>query len=1325
MNNNFLETFEYKVIYICSVDDPKHKDCLKIGDAVVHTDKNIEELTPNSKELNQAARKRIHEWSNTFGVNPDLLYTEIAAKKEGTHYIAFRDYQIQAVLKNSGIDNKKLANSREWFEIDLKTAIAAIKAFKNGYTNLSHTDIDSVEAPLVLRPEQEECVTTIVKHFNKSNRYLINGKMRFGKTIVGHEIIKRCNFEKTLILTHRPVVDEGWYEDFNKVFKGSNWIYGSKKKGNELKILLSKNKNAKKNIIYFASLQDLRGTDIVGGKFDKNDEVFNTEWDCLIIDEAHEGTTTNLGMSVIDAIISKNDNVKLLELSGTPFNILDNYTEENTYTWDYIMEQESKENWDILHPGDSNPYSELPAMKMFTYNLSDIYKNKYITLDDKCFNFKEFFRTYTELEKENNLIPKKFKVGDFVHEQDVNSLLDLLTTDSQESNYPYSNEKNRNLFKHTLWMVPGVKEAKALSKLLKKHKVFGCGLFNIVNVAGNGDEEESRDAALSKVKKAIKASNDDSYTITLSCGRLTTGVTVKEWTAVLMLSGSYNTSASSYMQTIFRVQSPCNINGGFKENCYVFDFAPDRTLKIVTEAVKVSTKAGKTSSNDRNVISKFLNYCPVIAINGSKFVDYSVDKLLQHLKKAYAERVVKHGFDDPKLYNDKLLKLDNVSLELFNELKGIIGTTQATPGVRDFPINEQGLTDGEIEITVKPKRELTEEELEQRRILNERRRQRDNAIKILRGISVRMPLLIYGADVKYDDDITLDKFIELVDKDSWEEFMPNGVTKDVFKKFKKYYDEDIFIASGRHIRTIARSSDSLDPLSRAKMISQLFGYFKNPDKETVLTPWNVVNMHFINNFGGWTFFDKDFKTMVDNPRFIDCGSVTDKLFKNNAVKILEINSKTGLYPLCAACSLYIENTKSLNSDDIGQCKKIWKKIIRENLFIICRTDMAKAITQRTLLGYETEKINAHTFDDIVNMLKNKSKQFEKRIFKFWFRKGTDMKFDAVVGNPPYQQTKGNTKNVDIWQYFVEEGCKISEYSSFIHPARWLVPKKQMKKNHDMILGNHLVKFDLYPNSNQLFGNSVGIDGGVTITFFDKNYKGPVKYYNEGKLIGDYDDSKLFFINKFEEEIFKSFVQKYNKSNIAHRVKGNIGSLGSSEYGYSKSQHLNLLKESNKNMKQPLKIWANSGHGKGSRFSWYYVDGLNINHVPEELLKTSKVMLDKKGHAILSGKGNVINNVPEIVGKNCIASGDVLFVLPEKDEKYHLDLIKSYFMTKTVRFAMTIIQKDLYVRGFENVPDYTNFIDDLNGKLFTDEYFYNKFKFSNELISHIETSVSSK
>lgn len=1085
----FKSAFDYKVIYAFTVNDDIHKGLIKIGDATLHTNTATDSLSPNSRELNQAALARIKDYTNTVGVTPVLLHTELAVKtikgKDGTMQLkAFRDHEVHRVLENSGIKKAKIADStgREWYRIDKETAIEAINSVKKNYANLSNSTANDY-LPIVFRPEQKDAINLTIKQFKKGDRMLWNAKMRFGKTLSALEVIKQCEYKKTIILTHRPVVNDGWYDDFTKIFYGMDYLYGSKANGYTVDDLLKKNKS----FVYFASIQDLRGSEAVGGKFGKNETVFNTIWDCVIVDEAHEGTKTALGDDTIKAIVKEDlQKTKLLALSGTPFNIMDEYDDDSIYTWDYIMEQECKSEWDKQHFGDSNPYDELPELRIYTYELGDILNNSsYITYEDKAFNFHEFFRTWTgDYKLDYAQMPANASIGDFVHEQDIWSFLNLMTKEDENSAYPYSKEEYRELFKHSLWMVPGVREAKALKNLMGKHPVFGSGQFDIVNVAGSDDEESSN--ALNSVRNAIsKAENLDTYTITLSCGKLTTGVTVKEWTAVFMLAGSFSTSAANYLQTIFRVQSPCNKNGMIKETAYVFDFAPDRTLKMVSEAVSVSSKAGKTNDGDKKILGKFLNYCPVISISGSQMKEYKADKLLQQLKKAYADKVVRNGFDDTNLYNDELLKLQDVDLEMFDKLKGIIGKSKAAQKQNDIDVNNQGLTNEEYEeqekLNKKPKKELTDEEKARLEELKKKKKVRNDAISILRGISIRMPLLIYGADIPYDEEITLDRFVENVDDSSWDEFMPTGVTKKLFGEFRKYYDEDVFVAAGRRIRNIAREADTLNPTERAKKIAGLFANFKNPDKETVLTPWRVVNMHMSDTLGGYDFYDEKHEEMIDEPRFVDQGQVTEDTFGNEKTQILEINSKTGLYPLYVAYSIYRTKCRKYKEIDITLevQREVWNDTIQQNVFVICKTPMAKQITQRTLAGYSNIKINAHYFDDLLNAMQNKPQQFIDRVLKpsYWKKEGANkMKFDAIVGNPPYMEMDGGAQASakPIYHHFVSTAKMIQpNYLSFIMPTRWYAGGKGLDDFRDEMLSDtHIEKLfdcispeDIFPNTN--------------------------------------------------------------------------------------------------------------------------------------------------------------------------------------------------------------------------------------------------------------------
>lgn len=1113
-------TYKYKLIYVFSMPYDTHKGLLKIGEATLTTDTKPAYLTPNCRELNQAAIARIKSYTATASVNFKLEYTELAVLQRDGYFHVFNDKDVHKVLMNSGIHKVQPngATGEEWFATSLNIAINAIKAVKEGKSTLSaseKTNAASAMAKIDFREEQEAAIEQTIRAFKKSNEMLWYAKMRFGKTLTALEVVRRSQYRRVIIVTHRPVVSDGWSTDFEKIFypgasahdysfelKTNDSAYTFDEKidlENDLKIRrLDKNGNY---FLYFASIQDLRGSKRVGGKFNKNNAVFDLDWDLIIVDEAHEGTQTELGDNVIKQL--RKANTKVLALSGTPFNLLDKFGEDNVYTWDYVMEQKKKAEWDAQHYGDHNPYADLPQMHIFTYDLGEKLK-KYVSdeYDTKAFNFREFFRVWSRGPHGKREIPQGATEGNFVHEADVRSFLDLMAKDDKDSIYPFSTDAYRNMFRHTLWMVPGVKEARALSELLRHHPVFMH--FGIANVAGEGDayEEEHAKDALELVRKTIR---ENKYSITLSCGKLTTGVTVPEWTAVLMLSGSYSTAASQYMQTIFRVQSAGSIDGKQKTDCYVFDFAPDRTLKVLTETVHLSRKPGKNEKKRREVMTEFLNYCPVIAIAGSRMTKYSVNSMMEQVKQIYAERAVNSGFEDESIYNDELLKLDDIDASKFNNLKDIIGSSKAQKKKDSVVVNGQGLTDEQIahlddgdDDPVEKPAPPTPEEIAERLKKKQAKEARKKAIDILRGISIRMPLMIYGANVPIDEDIDIDRFVELVDDTSWAEFMPKGVTKKLFADFTKYYDRDVFIAAGKRIRKLAAAADKETPTRRVKLIAEIFRHFKNPDKETVLTPWRVVNMHMSDTLGGWCFFNEQFeddtqeeKHRLDEPRFVDQGDVTAEVFREDT-HILEINSKTGLYPLYVAYSVYRQKLEDTTDDDWepDELQTMWEEVLRDNIYVICKTPMAKYITKRTLTGYHDNVVNAHYFDDLVNMLKEKPEQFRKKVLRcdYWKKGNGTMKFDAVVGNPPYQMESetDSTGKEPLYHLFIDMAQSISDYVSMIHPARFLFNAGRTPKdwNKRMLTNNHFIVIKYFSNSRDVFP-SVEIKGGVAITVFNR------------------------------------------------------------------------------------------------------------------------------------------------------------------------------------------------------------------------------------------------
>lgn len=1289
----FTSSLKLKLIYVFRINDAAHRGCLKIGEATCE-DENVFGLSPNSKVLNEAARKRINQYTQTAGIAYDLLYTELTVYNRGG-LRSFNDKEVHNVLERSGIKKKvfdTVNKANEWFITDLETVKRAIAAVKAGRSSLSSAEVTREYSPIVFRPEQQEAISKTKKQFKKGNQMLWNAKMRFGKTLSALQVVKDMVFQRTLILTHRPVVDAGWFEDFGKIFYDrKDFAYGSKNNGESYSSLERQAESHGLHYVYFASMQDLRGSELVGGNFDKNNEVFATDWDLIIVDEAHEGTQTELGKAVMGELVK--EQTKVLRLSGTPFNLLDDFKEDEIYTWDYVMEQRAKVSWDELHFGDPNPYASLPTLNIFTYDLGRLL-HEFVD-EDVAFNFREFFRVNES--------------GSFCHEKDVRAFLNLLTKEDKDSLYPYANEEYRNIFRHTLWMVPGVKEARALSAMLQTHPVFQH--FKVVNVAGDGDQDEESRDALEAVEQAIGKDPDATRTITLSCGRLTTGVSVKAWTAVFMLSGSYNTAASSYMQTIFRVQTPATINGRMKEQCYVFDFAPDRTLKVIAETVQISSKAGKTSQSDRKAMGEFINFCPIISIEGSQMNRFDVPRMLEQLKRVYVERVVRNGFEDNSLYNDELMKLDDLELQEFDALKKIIGQTKAMPKTNQVDINSQGLNNEEYEekenLEKKPKKELTEEERKRLEELKMKTKNREAAISILRGISIRMPLLIYGAELSDENqEITIDNFASLIDPQSWEEFMPKGVTKQKFNSFKKYYDPEIFCAAGKRIRAMARAADKLSIEERIERITDIFSTFRNPDKETVLTPWRVVNMHLGDCLGGYNFYDTEYQNVISEPRFIDKGEVTAEVFSPES-RILEINSKSGLYPLYMAYGIYRTKVKAslFAVETIEEQQAVWDKVIAENIFVICKTPMAKSITKRTLAGFRKAKVNTRYFEDLINQIKNKPENFVAKVAKgrsYWKAIDNDnMKFNAIVGNPPYQEvvdqkesTNGQKVSISIFQYFQSISEKIGKYTALIYPgSRWIHRSGKGLEKFGLTQMNdpHLALLEFFPCSKDIFKDVAIADGlSIVLKNMEKKECGfTYKYSVDGKTItiqANNPGNDMFSLNPQDNEIIKKLDKAIKSFGCLHDsiLPRNLFSIESDFVEKNPS----LVKEySDGDYYVPqteIKLFTNDKAGKSGRARWY-IANKNVITSGSEYLNKWKVIVSSA-----NAGGQKRSNQIAIVDNHSAFGRSRVALKTFETEKEAQNFFR-YATSEIIRFAFLLTDESLTSLA-KKVPDLLDYSD---------------------------------
>lgn len=1319
------ETFSYGIIYIYSIPDKKHSGRLKIGGATVTSS------NPTQNDIDSAAHGRIKQQTKTADIHYILEHAELAVTNDNKY---FSDYDVHDVLKRSGYERKSesVKNSHsEWFEVNLEVAKKAIQAVKEGRAALmSQEKVSQKNIQFPFRPNQLDAISKTTQAIKKKRKHFLwNAKMRFGKTSAAMQVAKENKMQKVLIVTHRPSVSVDWYDDFNKVLASASYEYSSKTKGESISTLIKNNKS----FVYFASLQDLRLSkrvveDVASGSnsngFDKNDEIFDTTWDMLIVDEAHEGTQSNLG----DTTFTKIPTNFTLQLSGTPFNILHKHEEEDIYQWDYVMEQNDKINWDENHPGSPNPYAELPALSIFTYNV-DTFKSHIGSLGenfhdslDGAFKFHEFFRVRKDNEGND--------IAEFVHEAMVKKFLDLLVNDTLPTKFPYATEAYRDYNKHSLWLLPNrTKVIEAMEKLLKDHEIFGK--FGIANISGNnyGDDEDKD--AKNRVTSAIK--NHD-YTITLTGQRLTTGSSIPEWTAVFMMSDT--NSATTYLQTAFRCQTPARINGKLKTQGYVFDFAPDRTLKLIAEAIELNHKSGKTNSPEqKDAMRQFLNFCPILAAKGGEMKPYDVEGMLGQLKRAIIERVSRNGFDDPKLYNDELLKLDELEINKFNALKAIIGTS-TIERVNEIEINNLGMDDlqakkaEEAERKKKQQQELSEEEKEALKKLKEARDQKKTAISILRAVSIRMPMLVYGANVSIREDITLQKFIDLVDNESWQEFMPVGLSKDQFKDFTKYYDEDVFKGVSHSIRAKAFDCDDLMPTERLKAITDIFSTFKNPDKETVLTPWNVVNMHLTKAFGGHDFssgvIDKTGKPEWKS-KDVDTSIWTDE----NA-KILEINSKSGLYPLLSAYNMYSRRLLKNKKPEDKIYKQLWENVLKNNIYVLCKSPMAKSITIRTLAGYSGFKTNIVYIDNLVQKIQQKDAfkkyNLKQELLEKFNLKNNNMKFTAVVGNPPYQlNVKDRGDQPPVYNYFLDLAYQISDLVCMIHPARFLFNAGATPKQwNDKMLNDEYLQVLFYEqNSVKLFPNT-DIKGGVAITLRNKNNKtgglgGKFLHFDElktilskvkptqNKTIGDIMESNTSY--KYTESIYVE--NPYLRKRVSG---GSVRYLSSSVFD---NFHEIMHNQKPKDGQKYAEIWGRQNSVRVKKFMKEKYLNPPVNY------KKYKVLVPASNG---SGAIGEVLSTP-LIGQPLIGHTETFISIGAFDNLIEADAALKYLKTKFARTmlgTLKITQSNKSKNVWSHVPiqDFTtkSDIDWLKSVSEIDKQLYKKYSLDEKEIDFIEKHV---
>lgn len=720
---------------------------------------------------------RIKEQMGASHVPYELLYTESAMCEDGS---VFMDHDVHAILERKGFKKLDIPDDNEWYNCSVGDVKAAIIELKTGIrTEASRT------WTFKMRPEQQRAVMRTESYFidakkadpTRAPKFLWNAKMRFGKTFASYELAKKMGFTKVLVLTFKPAVESAWREDLVSHVDFEGWQFISNKDAHNQSINIDQQyakANKKKPIVVFGSFQDLLGTNDAGGIKAKNEFIHSTNWDLVIFDEYHFGAWRENAARLFDNPdeeasadfdmekykLEEADNAYnetflpittsyYLFLSGTPFRALNSgeFIEEQIFSWTYSDEQKAKESW----IGSGNPYISLPRMVMLTYRIPDSIRQIAMQGEFNEFDLNVFFSAKpTEKNK-----PESSR---FVYENEVQKWLDLIRGSYLPSNVddlklgqdkrppmPYSDTRLLNVLTHTLWFMPNVASCYAMANLLAQRQNAFYHDYQI-NVCAGTKAGIGLDA-LAPVQHSM-GDPLKTKTITLSCGKLTTGVTVKPWTGVFMLRNLK--SPETYFQTAFRVQSPWTVQNDtgdetiMKQECYVFDFALDRALRQISD---YSCRLDVNESNPEKKVAEFINFLPVLAYDGSTMRQISAQDVLDIAMAGTSATLLARRWESALLVNvdnDTLQRLLN-NKEALDALMSIEGFRSLNQDIETIINRSEHVKkvkkEGEDKLSKQEKKELTQEEKEYKSM---RKQIQEKLIKF----ATRVPIFMYLTDYR-------------------------------------------------------------------------------------------------------------------------------------------------------------------------------------------------------------------------------------------------------------------------------------------------------------------------------------------------------------------------------------------------------------------------------------------------------------------------------------------------------------------------------------------------------------------------------------------------
>lgn len=767
----------------------------------------------------RSAKERIQEQIGATLSRFTTVVDESAMRSDGS---SFSDHDVHRQLKKDGFINTE----GEWFRCKAEDVVSAIIAVRDGNSSSRGRTLD-----FKMRPEQQVAVDKAANHFidfkqkeqGKTPHFLWNAKMRFGKTFTAYQLAQKMGWTKILVLTFKPAVQSAWEEDLNthKDFEGWQFISNNG--------LQFDDADESKPFVCFGSFQNYLGKNKnTGGIKHKNEWVHLTDWDCVIFDEYHygawrekskdlfEGEDKEFDMDMGDIKEFDEDILPIktdhyLYLSGTPFRAIESgeFIEEQIFNWTYSDEQRAKEEW----IGEDNPYASLPRMVMLTYKMPDDIRDIALTTEFNEFDLNVFFKA-----------EGKSANAKFTYKEEVQKWLDLIRGSHQAANtdnlrlgvkkppMPFSDIRLLNILTHTFWFLPTVASCYAMKNLMSnRHNIF-YHQYEVVVAAGT-DAGLGVDALL----PVYKAMNDPlkTKTITLSCGKLTTGVSVKPWSGIFMLRNS--SSPETYFQAAFRVQTPWTVKNPtglnpnefeiIKNECYIFDFAPNRALSQVAD---YSCRLNVGESNPEKKVEEFIKFLPVLAYDGSSMKQIDAKGVLDMSMSGTTATLLARRWESALLVNvdnETLARLmgNQKALDALMNIEGFRSLNQDIETIINKSEAIKKAKKEKDEFTKKEKKELTNEEKEYKSL---RKQIQEKLIKF----ATRVPVFMYLTDFRersLTDVITelepgLFKKVTALDVSDFELLVSLGVfnsslMNDAVYKFKRYEDASLeYVGINKH-----------------------------------------------------------------------------------------------------------------------------------------------------------------------------------------------------------------------------------------------------------------------------------------------------------------------------------------------------------------------------------------------------------------------------------------------------------------------------------------------------------------------------------------------